>query len=593
VYKENSPIILTWTAKADGKNGVTTSTKIDFTFSGAVAELTANDIIISTITGTVTKGALTGNGTAWSLEITVEEPGAIMVSVGKTSVDSESQNIAVHKAGLKGESSNDDEDDPDYDESQDGPLGVKLNSIVLSGDGLSNGKLSLPIEGYVTLTATIDPAGTGAPVQWQSNKSSVATVTDNHDGTATVTATGGGSAVIKAATWGKSTECTVTVAYGTGLYRAGGAVLVEDTSFEEGFTLAKAFAWIKNSGQNDEEYLIVLGANENVDTTYSIGTGNSSSQTGTGNWTNVKITLREAAEDIVVKKTNTGALFQIYGNSASDKPELVLEDITLEGNSGTAAVVVVGNANNSKMGTLTMKAGSRITGNTNNSYGGGIMVKAGGTFNMEGGQIDGNTAASGGGVAGDANSTFIMTGGTIKSNFAVGSATNTAGQGGGVYGIAKFTMSGGFIEENRAENRGTGVGIGGGVHLPSDNFTMSGNAVIRGNNAARGGGIYIVAAAKVVIQGGSIEGNTATKNGAAVCIIGTTTATFSKTGGVIYGVNAVEGKANKAAAGVESTVHSIEKGAISSGNLNLAHYYDDDLNGNLSTADLITGWSTP
>jgi hypothetical protein len=567
VYKENSPIILTWTAKADGKNGVTTSTKIDFTFSGAVTGLTAEDIIISTTDGsiiTVLKGVLTGGGTAWSLEITVAEPGSITVVVGNTSVDSESQTIAVHKAGLKGGSSNDDEDDPDYDESQDGPLGVKLNSIVLSGDGLSNGKLSLPIEGYVTLTATIDPAGTGAPVAWGSNKPSVATVTDNHDGTATVTAKGGGQAVIRATTWGKSAECTVTVAYGAGLYQAGGAQFVEDNSFEDGFTLAKAFAWISGNGQNDGEYVIALGASEEPDSegvhkitgTYNMGTRESSSASSTGAKTNVKITLRGAGDNIVIEKTNAGALFQIYGNTASDQPELVLENITLKGYSvNNTALVVVGNAASNK-GSLTMKAGSRITENISNNSCGGVLVAAGGTFYMEdGSKIDYNGQKYNANILGGGVSVagiFEMRGGSIEYNTMESTGIMN---GVGVIVSGTFTMSGGTIQYN--EGKGTGNSTGGGVYLNSGVFTMSGSAVIRNNKAKRTGGINMNGGT-FKMEGGSIEGNISTvyTQGYGVAV-DAYTFTFIKTGGVIYGLDAGDGKANKGAEGVTG-LHAIQ-----------------------------------
>jgi hypothetical protein len=87
---------ITYTDQADG-NTTTASTKITFTFSGAVTGLTANDIVIGGTPGAATKGAVTGNGTSWSLAITTTTAGAATVSITKSGVETGTKNITLYK----------------------------------------------------------------------------------------------------------------------------------------------------------------------------------------------------------------------------------------------------------------------------------------------------------------------------------------------------------------------------------------------------------------------------------------------------------------------------------------------------------------
>jgi hypothetical protein len=90
---------IAWTAQADGGDAVA-STRIDFVFDRALADLSADAIAISDGTGRAAKGALAGNGKEWSLGITVEAPGDVIVSINKDGVDSGEQILRVHKAPL-------------------------------------------------------------------------------------------------------------------------------------------------------------------------------------------------------------------------------------------------------------------------------------------------------------------------------------------------------------------------------------------------------------------------------------------------------------------------------------------------------------
>ena len=203
-----------------------------------------------------------------------------------------------------------------------------------------------------------------------------------------------------------------------------------------------------------------------------------------------------------------------------------------------------------------------ISGNTA-QQGGGVYV-ASGTFTMESGLIDNNTATAGGGggAAGGGGvkvtgGTFTMNGGTVSNNTA-----NAAGaDGGGVYVAsgAIFNMSDGKITGNSASDAGGGVCIydstftmtggtisgntawdGGGMwfHGTSPTFTMSGTAEISGNTAKHNGGGVCIYDSTFTMTGGTISGNTATTYGGGVWFGGTT---FTMSAGEISGNTAGEG----------------------------------------------------
>jgi hypothetical protein len=374
---------------------------------------------------------------------------------------------------------------------------------------------------------------------------------------------------------------------------------VEDFEVSAGESmLTTAFAVIKaDQAKESSHYLIVLGEDETDAAGYGIGTGTTSIAANTGDKKNLKITVRGAVKyennydtNITVMKSATaGALFTVYGNDASDVPELILEDITLQGISNNNKALVVIGSSTTKKGKLTMKDGGRITGNTNSSGqmtpGGGVQVAAGNTFTMEGGKIDNNHAKSSGGYYGGygggvyAGGTFTMSGGSIENNSA-GIATYP-GYGGGVY-ASTFTMSGGVIKNNECVKINDGVAEstfnntnGGGVYA-SGTFIMSGNAEISDNSAETGGGVS-VGVATFDMQGGTIARNRVSIAGAAVAVSEYSTK-FLKSGGVIYGTN-VGADSNKATDGAGS-VHSIEiyEATYDDPPTATKFYYDDTAN---------------
>jgi uncharacterized protein YjdB len=518
VYRDGAPTTLVWTARADGAAdgaaGSATSTKIDFAFSGAVAGLTADAITLTDGTGVVTKGALTGNGAAWALGLTVATAGNVDVRIAKESVDGGAKYIDVYKQG--------------------GGLGtgqhegwVDADSITVTKDSAVVTTLALKKGETAQLAVAFTPSTVSDPtVKWTSEKPGVVSVTN----TGLVTALGQGTAQIKAKAAGASAVCAVTVTGNmAGLFEGDDPVpkvSVDDLDTGENL-LSKSLAWIKANGtsgtsEQKSQYTIVLNANITVSAGWTIGTGAAGSSS-TGNDANknknLAITIRgmksesdtsdEFENNVEVDITGTGALFTVYGADATDEPELTLENITLKGKensvNNTALVVVGDGTDGTKKGKLTMRAGSRITGNTSTgtstNAGGGITVKKGSAFFLEDGLIDNNQGSIGGGVA-VFGTDFQMKSGTIEYNIATM-------QGGGLAIAGTSTISGGVIQNNEAKGT-TNTQGGGGIFVANAALALDLNVEIKNNKAVYGGGVFIGANGKLNMSGGFIQDNTAT-----------------------------------------------------------------------------------
>ncbi len=273
-----------------------------------------------------------------------------------------------------------------------------------------------------------------------------------------------------------------------------------------------------------------------------------------------------------ISRGEAGCLFTIDGS------------LTIQGNTVSGDLTFRGNVGNNRplmtvsQGTLIMNSGAVITGNNNTNdsntandgggvrvndggklimyggkirsgnysrYGGGVYVAADGSFTMEGGEISGNSAVYGGGVFINTNGNFKMTSGSIAQN-----TVSLAGGGGGVYiNGGSFEMSGGIIgttegDVNDSDNKGNIAGNGGGVYN-GGTFTMTGGA-ISGNKALSGQGGGVWSSGKFTMTDGTISGNTAAAvnagaKGGGVYIDGTVNSSeFTKSGGVIYGIDAVD-----------------------------------------------------
>ncbi len=148
---------------------------------------------------------------------------------------------------------------------------IPVTSVSISGDGVSNGKLSLKSGSSVQLTATVNPSNaTDRKVTWTSSDSSVANVmgtgvvtAGNKAGTATITATAGG----------KSASVTVTVSSPQDPYEELDALAkahasdladgeyVVSTALKDGLVLEVA-GWSKKDGANVDVWTSHGGANQ-------------------------------------------------------------------------------------------------------------------------------------------------------------------------------------------------------------------------------------------------------------------------------------------------------------------------------------------
>ena len=148
---------------------------------------------------------------------------------------------------------------------------IPVTSVSISGDGVSNGKLSLKSGSSVQLTATVNPSNaTDRKVTWTSSDSSVANVM----GTGVVTAGNkAGTATIKATAGGKSASVQVTVTGVPDPYEELDALAkahasdladgeyVVSTALKDGLVLDVA-GWSKKDGANVDVWTSHGGANQ-------------------------------------------------------------------------------------------------------------------------------------------------------------------------------------------------------------------------------------------------------------------------------------------------------------------------------------------
>ena len=151
-----------------------------------------------------------------------------------------------------------------------------------------------------------------------------------------------------------------------------------------------------------------------------------------------------------------------------------------------------------KGGKLTGGACVKYTDSSNktvDAQGGSIYAEKA-AVRLEGGIIEGGSAASGGNLY-LADSTFQMTGGTITGGEATGS-------GGNIYLLrSTFVMDDGSLENGISDNRGGNLLIETG-----SSFTMNGGTVRGGQAAKQGGNIRLnYASSEVILNGGTIYGD--------------------------------------------------------------------------------------
>lgn len=153
-----------------------------------------------------------------------------------------------------------------------------------------------------------------------------------------------------------------------------------------------------------------------------------------------------------------------------------------------AGVSVEAGSDETPAGTFNLYNG-KITGNNNlNGNGGGVSVLSDGQFNMYGGSITNNKAATGGGVYVNDNATVTISGGTITDNVA------DSDGGGMTVGNCQVTLSGTVtIADNKSTGGASNLYIKGrqGVTIDSSSFASTSKVVFKDCDNQYDGTYYI------------------------------------------------------------------------------------------------------
>lgn len=169
--------------------------------------------------------------------------------------------------------------------------------------------------------------------------------------------------------------------------------------------------------------------------------------------------------------------------------------ITHAGTNNGAGVSVEAGGDGTTAGTFNLYNG-KITGNSNNGNGGGVSVLSGGQFNMYGGSITNNKAATGGGVYVADHATVTIGGGSITNNEA-------ATGGGMTVGNCQVTLSGKVTITGNKSTDGTGSNLyidkneGGKSVILDNSFDFSSQVVFKDCEDQYDGTYYITNADKL------------------------------------------------------------------------------------------------
>jgi hypothetical protein len=271
---------------------------------------------------------------------------------------------------------------------------------------------------------------------------------------------GGGSTTTAQTTSGTTTPRTQTQNQAQATTQQTQAQPLTQGIMVPGATLTEKIAWLRRSADSHGTYILEVTQNERIaPTTFHFS--------GT---VNIKIALRGDDQERLIGLTTNGAMFTVRQHVT-----LILErNIVLVGHDNNTEPIIHVNG-----GELKMHDGARITGNhRRRGNGGGVSISSG-SFEMLGGQINGNSAENGGGVYIAEHGSFVMRDGLISSNRAV--------EGGGIYLYiwrSVLNIRGGQIFSNVASRNGGGVRIrrSGSAHI---NFQIRGT-VITGSDHEQG-----------------------------------------------------------------------------------------------------------
>ena len=219
----------------------------------------------------------------------------------------------------------------------------------------------------------------------------------------------------------------------------------------------------------------------------------------------------------------------VEGSMITNLFNLTLTNITLDGGGVTVdadgGIVSVDNS----YAVLKVSSGATLKNSKVSGDGGAVYGAANTTITVNGGTITDCEAMNGGAVYGVANSTITLSGGSITGCKAV--------SGGAVYGEGKVDLSGTTMTGNNATN------YGGGLYLSEDSTLSMRGGTIGGsgnaNTAQYGGGIALLGSG--TISGGTVQSNTATKDGGGIYAEGGLTMSGGNIGQSDQGNTAVNG----------------------------------------------------
>ncbi len=208
-----------------------------------------------------------------------------------------------------------------------------------------------------------------------------------------------------------------------------------------------------------------------------------------------------------------GMTITLNGTALSISDDLMISDtntvpIVVDGNSGSRVFEVAAGAGTVSIADITISGGMA-------DQGGGLYVNSGQTLALNNVMVSGNTATGaaatdGGGGIYNAGGTLNISDSTITANM----ATGTSGSGGGIFSTTgNVTISTSTISFNEANRAGGGIELVEGTALLTAVNLISNDVDLGTANPGNGGGVHITGAADFTMDGGSVFGNLAGREG--------------------------------------------------------------------------------
>jgi len=204
----------------------------------------------------------------------------------------------------------------------------------------------------------------------------------------------------------------------------------------------------------------------------------------------------------------------IEGRAVGGANNISLDNVTLDDNVVMNSPGNGGGLHMTGAGTIDI-INCTITDNTAGAEGGGLW-NGSGTMTIDSTTIDGNTAAGvdadngGGGIYNLNGGTLTITNSTITDN----DATGTAGSGGGILNDvgAQLSVTDSKISGNTAKRAGGGIEDNSGTStILLTNVNLDSNTVA--SAPGNGGGLHITGGGSAKITGGTVSGNSASREG--------------------------------------------------------------------------------